>query len=110
MDQEPKIRPTPESGPKILSFEEFSDRSSGVPFYNNFFLNFSDSESYRQKGYCLKFASEHEAEDKSLCNKIRNMMKIRASRSELLKSFDRELYEAYKIMRSYGASDDDLFS
>ncbi|OGI64080.1 hypothetical protein A3H53_04200 [Candidatus Nomurabacteria bacterium RIFCSPLOWO2_02_FULL_40_10] len=108
----PQNSPTPESGPKILSFEEFSDRTldapSTIPRYNNFFMFFSSGvgKIYRQQKCYKKFLSEHPDKAMSLCDKLQSCNYT----SESLKPLDRELYEAYKIMRSYGISDKDLFS
>ena len=112
MDPKPQITPTPESGPKILSFEEFSYRGQDEqypPHYNNFFLYFSDFGHRRTKDYFLKFRSEQAALATSLCGKVQRLLIEKVPRSEALRSVDRELYEAYKIMRSYGISDRDLF-
>ena len=111
MDPKPPIMPipTPEQGPKILSFEEFSRRDSddGIPNYNNFFLNFDVgffADIYRKQKHYKKFAVEYPEIAATLCEKIPK------TKSKDLKLLDRNLYEAYKIMRSYGVSDIDLFA
>ena len=98
----------------ILSFEEFSSRDhpghSDLPHYSNFWLYFGSGfcgEAYRTSEVYKKLADEHPELAASLCNKIQNLPYIT---SENLKPFDEDLYKAYKIMRSYGASDRNLFS
>jgi hypothetical protein len=46
---------------------------------------------------------------KSLCEKMQSI-KESGDRSEALKSFDRDLYKAYKTMRAMDISDKDLFA
>jgi hypothetical protein len=114
MDPKPPTIPTPELEPKLLSFEEFSNRGEygDCPRYNNFFLHFDTAtlNSRNKKKYYLKFKSEHKDLAKLLCDFIQELVSKPVPRSEPLKKVDRELYEAYKIMRGYGASDKDLFS
>ncbi|HTE48858.1 MAG TPA: hypothetical protein VK675_03065 [Candidatus Paceibacterota bacterium] len=111
--------PTPEPGPKILSFEKFiervsqSDNLAPIPRYNNFYLYFDVSfaqSAYQTKKYYIKFLTEHPRMNASLCDKIQNQRNKSKGTSESLKPFERDLYEAYKIMRSYGISDKKLFS
>jgi hypothetical protein len=108
--------PTPEPGPKVLSFEEFIFRDPElylIPRYNNFFMHFIGpglfGDIYKESPWYQKFASEHSDMVELLENKIRNKDKSNST-AEALKPFERELYEAYKIMRGYGASDTDLFA
>ncbi len=102
---------------KVLTFEEFRYRDEAdVPKYDNFFIYFDGTEFaefYREKEYYKKFASEYPDIAESLCEKIQSKRNLSKNNLEFLKaleSFERELYEAYKIMRSYGVSDQDLFS
>jgi hypothetical protein len=103
--------PVPEQEKPILSFEEFSHRDT-IPRYNNFFLYFSAGagETYRQATHYQRFAQENPELARTLCDKIQNQRDRQLSTSESLKPFDADLYEAYKIMRSYGVSDRELFS
>ena len=118
MDQPPVPETilTPESRPKILSFEEFSYRGSDgkrPPRYENFYSYFCDGlsgEAYRTNVNYLKFAKENSVLNQLLRSKVPTCIKDMFSRSEDLKIVDRELYEAYKIMRGYGVSDTDFFS
>jgi len=108
----------PEGEPKILSFGEFShrDTESGPPKYNNLFFYFFHAdvandwtrEIYKKKKHYQRFVSEY-PEMVELLNKKINSIRDQ-HRSEDLKPFDGDLYDAYKIMRSYGVSDKDLFS
>ena len=111
MEQKP---PTIESEP-ILTFEEFRKPDSiGIPHYNNFYFHFSSGSGFiesiykEQKPY-KRFEREHTDMTVSLCTKIQNMDNS-VTISESLKSCEAELYEAYKIMRGYGASDQELFA
>ena len=114
--QEPlEIKPTIEAEP-ILSFEEFSDRTNpnGTPNYNNFYFYFMGGpfpDIYRKKSFYKDFELENSILARSLLNHIQNeVQNKKGSRSELLKPFDKELYEAYKIMRKYTPSNQKLFS
>ncbi len=111
MEQTPP-QPSPETTPKILTFEEFSfrDEKSNTPKYNNFFLYFLDPGHLKTEVY-KKFQSENPDMARLLCDKIEDvqMKALLCGTSEALKPFDRDLYEAYKIMRSYGFSDKELF-
>jgi hypothetical protein len=102
---------SPEHESQILSLEDFTHRDP-IPRYNNFFLYFAlgVGEIYRQKEHYKRFASEHPDLATSLCDKIQNQRDRSYKTSESLKPFDQELYEAYKIMKSYGVSDRDLFA
>ena len=101
-----------------LSFEEFTNRNCrdgahiGVPKYNNFFMHFAggDGARYREKPMYQRFSRENPEKAASLCDKIQNQMDRTIDTGEALRHFDAELYEAYKIMKSYGASDREVFS
>jgi len=93
---------------EILTFEEFSARE------NNFYGYWDSEESllgmvHRKKPHALRFQQEHPDLDRKLLAEIVNMS-VTTSVSEALKPFDRDLYEAYRIMRGFGVSDKDLFS
>ncbi len=106
----PQFSSKPEQEPEILSFEDFTfrDAKHNIPNYRNFFLFFLDY--YEQDRYYERFKSEYPDMNSSLCEKIQSQVRKAKNRSEALKLLDRDLYEAYKIMRGYGASDLDLFS
>ncbi|MEK9181826.1 MAG: hypothetical protein AAB786_02280 [Patescibacteria group bacterium] len=101
-----------------MSFEEFINRNSyppsTIPNYNNFYLYFIGGKFWDQinekRVHYQKFAFEHPEIVLSLRNKIQNQIDKSKNRSEALKPFDKDLYEAYKIMRGYGASDKELFA
>jgi hypothetical protein len=109
--QEPSQKiPTPELEPKILSFEEFIRRDYNGPIkYNNFPLHFGKgivAREYRKQEHYKKFESEHPEMAKSLCARMQSLSETSIS----LKPSEKELYEVYKIMRSYGFSDQELFA
>jgi hypothetical protein len=120
MEPKPPTIPNPEPEPKVLSFEEFCYRDPKnassfqypLPLYNNFFYYFFSSshiyENYTSKEHYKRFAAEHPDIVASLCEKLKNLPIW--NKAESLKPFDKDLYEAYKIMRGYGVSDEDLFS
>jgi hypothetical protein len=117
MEQTPQNIPTPESE-EILTFEEFSHRDEDEwPYYNNFFKYFDDDyladDIYRIHDYYKKFESEHSSlatllrdETKKRKESYKSTMKFHNS----LKDIENNLYKAYKIMRSYGVSDQELFA
>ena len=118
MEQEPPTS-TPEPGPEMLSFEKFTERVSQtddlapIPRYNNFYLYFDVpflDNAYQTKEHYIKFSTEHSDLNASLCSKIQKERNKSKGTSKSLKPFERELYEAYKIMRGYGVSDEKLFS
>ena len=102
---------TPEKGPKILSFEEFSYRASdemNTPRQGSFFGYFASGDlgdARRKTEYYKRFEKEYTDMAKSLREKIQSQSYIT---SDSLKPLDRDLYEAYKIMRSYGIPDNEL--
>src|SRR3989338_472840 len=95
----PQVPPTPEQEP-ILTFEEFIYRDpDGIPYHSNFCLHFIaglSGDTYRTTKYYKKFASEHSEIATLLCKEIQN-------------TWDKYSY-TYKLMRSCGASDQELFS
>jgi hypothetical protein len=121
MEKPPQNIPTPESE-KTLTFEEFSHREpllSEDPTvclikYNNFPMYFEDnsmiSESLKKSDFYKRFTSEYPDLLLSLRDKIQNKLDKTKNTSERLKPFDKDLYEAYVIMRRYGATDGELFA
>ena len=101
--------PSPESEPKILSFEEFRHREpNSNKRYNNFHIYFGNgllSEIFQKQKYYKKFKSEH----LDMVISLRKKMESLQGTSKSLAYIEKDLYEAYKIMRSYGASDAVLF-
>lgn len=105
--------PAPKEGvtQKILSFEEFTARTPS-PKYNNLVLYFTTGENgekfYRSQAHFQKFLEEHPELEKRLRIGI---MSLNYFSGETFKPFDRDLYEAYKILRTYeGVSDGNLFA
>ena len=107
-----ETQPISEQESQILSLEKFVHRSP-LPRYNNFFLYFTGEggvgKFYREEEHYKRFAEEHPSMAASLCDKIQNQLD-KNNKSESLKLFENDLYEAYKIMRGYGVSDRDLFA
>ncbi|MFA6428100.1 MAG: hypothetical protein WCW02_00955 [Candidatus Buchananbacteria bacterium] len=106
----------PDLGSPILSFEEFSLRGpDNRPRYENFFLFFAKADPEAYDGYhdklCYKkFIAENPELNQILNNKVQAVIDSKIlSRSKSFKEFDDQLYEAYKIMRGYGVSDEELF-
>jgi len=105
-------QPTPEKEPKdFMSFEEFTRRNPS-PRYNNLVLYFYTTGSgplYRQAEHFKRFEQEHPDLERRLRE---GLMSLSGgfSYSEDLRQHDADLYEAYKIMRSYGVSDRDIFA
>ncbi|OGI66793.1 hypothetical protein A2823_01610 [Candidatus Nomurabacteria bacterium RIFCSPHIGHO2_01_FULL_41_91] len=112
--QGPPTIPTPEPGPKILTFEEFSHRDKvNYPRYGNFFMYFGGGQGdvFRTTAHYKKFALEYPDMATTLYEKIQNRPENKSGdSSDSLRPFDQDLYEAYKIMRGYGVPDKDLFS
>ena len=113
MKQGPPTEPTEEQGPRVLSFEEFSHRKSdymNTPCYGGFFQYFRDGtqgDARRTTEHYRRFAMEHPDMAESLHGKIQSLSYVT---SNSLIPFDKDLYEAYKIMRGYGISDNILLS
>lgn len=108
MPEKPSI---PEQEPLILSFEEFSHRDP-KPRYRNFFAYFAGGfagETYRKSAHYKRFAEKHPDMAEALCDKIQTQRNVDQATEDSLAPFDRDLYEAYIIMRGYGASDSELF-
>ena len=102
-----------------LSFEEFANRENflGIPRYDNFWLFFLEAKfreeqfSYRKEGFFKRFQEENPELERRLSQEIVDSDSKRSGgRSDMLRKFDRKLYEAYLIMKSYGVPDEDLFS
>lgn len=111
---------------KLLSFEEFSHRQKlgpcEVPEYNNFFVFFRGDRDAalgesKQPGY--KAYARFRTERADLDSQIRVLVSAAEEkftkekgdyRGPFLEPADRLLYEAYKIMRNYGANNVELFA
>ncbi|MBP6884107.1 MAG: hypothetical protein KBC06_02650 [Candidatus Pacebacteria bacterium] len=110
MKQGPPEKPK-EEAPKMLSFEEFTTHyPDGRLRYNNIWLNFETgfvADIYRGMAHYQRFSTEHPELTASLTQKIQNRSK---GSMEFLKPIEKDLYEVYKIMRSYGVSDTDIFA
>lgn len=110
--KEKKSKSNPKAGPeKILSRKEFSERDPelDIPKYNNFVIYFSNrglaASVYHKKDFFRRFQKKHPGLYQELRRNISSGDNFTAWRR-----FERDLHKAYKIMRSYGASDSDLFT
>ncbi|MEK7583294.1 MAG: hypothetical protein AAB483_02740 [Patescibacteria group bacterium] len=111
----PSMPPTlDEANRDVLSLAEFKRRDArGVPRYHNFYLLFAappDSYPaiYRDQPYYQRFATENSKLANFLYSSLQVIPKT-GSPAQYLEPFESLLYDAYVTMRSYGASDDDLF-
>ncbi len=95
---------------EILSFEEFTARDQyGIIRYNNIIAFWFTGKSmiskyYRETEHARRFQREHPELDQRLCED----MKPAITPTNL--PVKKRLYSAYKIMRSYGLSDEQLFT
>lgn len=106
--------------PQPLTFEQFVERvplghpvenDPGIPRYNTFPLNFTTegpaADLIRKQPHVVRFIEEHPGLEGKLREGIMNRDRL-IDTSEALKPFERNMYEAYLIMRDYGVSDEDL--
>ncbi len=101
----------------VLSFEEFCHRKdfhgAEIPTYHNFIWHFGAggmvTEIYQTQAHYLRFVQEYPAPAALLVDEVRKLDPKQAW-SQVTKPLERELYEAYKIMRSYGVTDQELFA
>ena len=76
----------------------------------SYFVAGGFGETARQDPVYQRFAQEHPKLAASLCDNIQNKRNKRLENtSESLLPFEHELYEAYKIIKSYDVSDEELF-
>ncbi|MFA5792944.1 MAG: hypothetical protein WC897_03695 [Candidatus Gracilibacteria bacterium] len=93
----------------ILTFKEFTVRNP-IPRYNNLVLYFITNWSghlHRRQAHFQRFQKENPELEERL---RQGLMSLKYFTGELVEPYDADLYEAYKIMRSYdGVSDRNLF-
>jgi hypothetical protein len=108
--------------PPPLTFEKFVERvplgahiknDPGIPRYNNFGLHFVGGttvrEYYRGQPHFKRFEKENPDLEKRLSDSLANPDRS-VSPMESFKLVERDMHEAYLIMREYeGVSDEDLF-
>lgn len=102
---------------QILSYEEFTERDHerpGIiaPRYNNFKLFFEDDPIRTKKPYFQQLLKEHHELVSKIIRQfqeLEQMFDFNDSRREAIKDIEPDMYEAYKLMRSYGAEDEELF-
>jgi hypothetical protein len=93
----------------LLSFKEFSSHDD-CPRYGNFVNHWIQNdfgEIYRKQDHAKRFQKEHPELDSKLWHGIGGLQR---PEMRYLKQFEHDLYEAYKIMNSYGVTNTDLFS
>ena len=100
----------------ILSYEEFTALDKlGIPRYNNLFFHFFDDSDYRvcqiyrNRPYFLRLAEKAPELERMLTERFTKALQERKVH-EVRKRSESELYKAYAIMRSYGATDKELFA
>ena len=108
--------PKKEDAPEILSFEKFSSVVKDThPLSDNFYVYFSKLDFlapiYKAQPYYIRFAKENPELNERLCSEIeQSAEEIMSMGAEGLRAHFKDLYEAYKIMRSYpNITDHDLF-
>jgi len=96
-----------------IDFEEFSGRTEiRIPKYNNLISYFNVGGMnawYAEQEFFKRFKRENPKLEEKIRKGVVNSRSVCDS-TDFLKSIEPELYEAYKIMREYGASDADLFT
>jgi len=100
--------------PLPLTFEEFVERDNpslpGHPRYDNFPMYFMPkgmAPQLRNTQPFLRFQVEHHDLEARLTHSITNLDRSK-DKSEALKPYEPDLYQAYLILHSYGVSDEDL--
>lgn len=111
--QGPPSISSPESESRLLTRKEFCSLDSlGMPRYLNFSGYFAIgpvAEVLRQQRHYQRFAQKYPKLNERLCSKIQKRDTAQAI-YEFLKPLEDDLYEAYKIMCTYGVSNNDLLS
>lgn len=108
MEQDPNM--------PILTFEEFSEKHPEnprmfPPKYNNFRLFFEGDPTRIKKPYFQQLLKENPSLVFKIIHQFQELqrtMDFNDSRREMIKDIEPDMYEAYKLMRSYGAEDEDL--
>jgi len=99
----------------MLTFKEFTAKNyRGGPKHNNFTHHFLPNgflgTLIRQQGFVKRFINENREMDALLQIKAREeVARIKKIGGGYSVQFEKELYEAYKILSSYGIPDDKLF-
>ena len=98
---------------KPLPLKEFSKRDSdGVPRYNNLLLYFIEgglNVEFRKQPRFIKFKEDCPDLERRLHEGIRVISPSKSPNiSEELRPFDKDLYDFYLTMRSYGEPDENL--
>lgn len=95
-----------------LSFEEFVARdTSGIPYYNNFWLYFCDVPGayYRTSGYFALFKCTFPGMEADLTKKITDARNAGMDVTHAVTPHEAGLYEAYLKMRQFVKNDEELF-
>ncbi len=96
-----------------LPLEEFSKRGpDSIPTYNNlviYFRNTALGKIFREQPSFQRFKEEHPDLERKLHEAISAMDVSNALKmSEDLRPFDKDIYDFYLTMRSYGTPDENL--
>ena len=98
--------PIPKEIEPVLKLEEFAERDKfNHPHYNNFYMYFRTggyAEARKSKPYFQRFLKEHKDKYDFLFGEVN----MRSGNS--LQEVEGQMYEAYKILRGYGATNDNL--
>lgn len=99
-----------ESASKPLTFEDFTAKIPGTeaPTHNNFYLFFVRGSWHQRKPQFQRFSAENPELTARLVKKITGDDEGASAATST--KFDEELYEAYKIFKSYSYTDEELFS
>lgn len=99
---------------EALSFEDFTslDKETGTPHYNNFFVHFLPDEflgkMYRDKAAYELFARNYPDVAIDMARKV-GSIDLSQGTQVALKPLERDLYNAYLLMRQYVSRDSELF-
>ena len=112
MENMPPSKPEQEPA---LTFEEFTKKSGGHAYYNNFIAPFMGegiaTSIYKNLPHNKRFAAENPELYESISRQIQAAdPTTEHGWSGKLESVEPELYEAYLIMKEYGLSDEELFA
>lgn len=101
---------------QVLTFEEFKAEHPErprmfPPKYNNFRLFFEGDPNYIESPYFKQLCEENPALVLKIILQFQQLdhsMDFNDSKRDGVKFIEPDMYEAYKLMRSYGAEDEDL--
>lgn len=103
----------------LLTYKQFTRRmvshsGNRTPAYDNYYLHFTKGNVmeivFRQRrAYMAKFIKEYPELDKKACDKVEKALADKSKyREKAMKIAEKEMYEVYKILISYGATNHEL--